>query len=108
MRSRILLATGAIVLAAPLVARAGDSMANATAEFTGRELRLRAVYLSPNSGAADFTKISAKTYTELSAEWALAPNWSMEAAVGVPANYSLNSGSEELRITPITLTGKYS
>lgn len=65
----------------------------------------RAVYPNPSSGALDFTKVRGNTYPEISAEWALVPHWSMEAAIGIPTNYSLNSGSEELRIMPMTLTG---
>jgi outer membrane protein len=107
---RLLILTGVVAtgLAASLASHAATAPDDATHGLTGWELRARAVELSPSSNALDYTTVSGTTYAEISGEWALPSNWSMEVAVGTSADYDLNSGGEMLRMMPNTLTVKYS
>lgn len=108
MRPIIYVAISTVVLAATLAAHAADTAVDSGADFSGWELRARAVYLKPSSNALDYTSVSGQTTFEASGEWALPSNFSLEVAVGAPTNYSLNSGGESLRLMPSTFTGKYS
>ncbi|GEM_PF-5905110 len=100
-------ATGTIAVGFVAALLAADA-ARADPDGTGVELRLRAVYLEPSSGALAYTTISGATTGEGSVEWWLDERFTVEVAVGAPAEYDLSSGGERLRIGPSTLTAKYS
>ena len=75
------------------------------------QARLRAAYLNPSIQTSAFGfrafGISGDVYGEVSADWAVASQWAVEAAIGTPALIASYGDGERLTAMPITFTGQF-